>query len=93
MEELKRLVENTEKEKEDVKQVEMDMGKCVQEVEEYDRQVEKEEREKERCWSHAGTLDTFIRGIRLHNSATNVSITSCLIVGQMQQIIWWWFCE
>ena len=76
MEELKRLVEKTEKEKGEVKQGEMDKDGRAEEAKEYDRQVGKEERDKEGCCNHAGTLNTFIRGIRLRNSTINVSVYS-----------------
>lgn len=60
---LKRLIERTEKEKDEkVKQLEMDRDKWIKETEEYKRRAEKAEKDRI-CFE---MLDSFLRGNRLH---------------------------
>ena len=67
-EELRRLVEGIEKEKDEgVKQVEMERDKCAKEAEEWKKRAEKAEKEKEKHWNRIETLETFLQGICLHS--------------------------
>ena len=68
-EELRRLVERTEKEKDEkVKQVETERDKCAKETEEWKKRAEKTEKDQEKQWNRIDALEIFLRGICLYMS-------------------------
>ena len=68
-EEFRRLVERTQKEKDEkVKQVEMERDTCAREAEERKKRAENTEKEKEKHWNRIDALEIFLRGICLHMS-------------------------
>ena len=72
IEELRRLVERTQKEKDEkVKQVEMERDTCAREAEEWKKRAEKAEKEKEKHWNHIEVLNALIQGICLLKICTH----------------------